>query len=128
MRTLAFGAALLLFLQSSGTLAMAEEPKADNTAQNRGATEKDAVTAEKQGNSDVEVKVLANIRKSVMDDEGLSMNAKNAKILYSAKKGIVTLRGPVDSQAEKTRVGELAKGCSGVTRVKNELTVAAKKK
>ncbi len=126
MRTLAFGTAFLLVLQIFGTSVMAEEPKADNTAQNRGATEKDAVTAEKQSNSELDVKVLANVRKSIMDDEGLSVNAKNAKILY--KKGVVTLRGPVDSESEKTRLADLAKACSGVTKVKNQLTVAPKSK
>ncbi len=126
MRTLAFGTAFLLVLQIFGTSVMAEEPKADNTAQNRGATEKDAVTAEKQSNSELDVKVLANVRKSIMDDEGLSVNAKNAKILY--KKGVVTLRGPVDSESEKNRLADLAKACSGVTKVKNQLTVAPKSK
>jgi osmotically-inducible protein OsmY len=53
------------------------------------------------------------------------MDAKNAKILFS--KGVVTLRGPVDSDTEKSKLEELAKGCSGVTSVKNLLTVSPKK-
>ncbi len=116
----------LLVSLSCGTIAFAKEaPKADNTAQNKGALRKDAVTAEKQGNSKSKVEMLAEVRKSVEATDGLSMDAKNVKILYS--KGLVTLRGPVDSDAEKAKVEEVAKACAGVTEVKNLLTVAVKK-
>lgn len=124
MRIDAAGACLLVLL-AIGSRALAEDaPKADNTAQNHGALRKDAVTAEKQRNSKDDVTILASIRKSIMEEKTLSMNAKNVKILYS--KGLVTLRGPVDSDAEKSRVAELAKDCSGVSSVKNLITVAAK--
>jgi osmotically-inducible protein OsmY len=110
---------------NSMAVAIAKEaPKADNTAQNQGATRNDAVTPQKQGNSKSDVTVLAEVRKSVMAEKELSMDAKNVKILYS--KGLVTLRGPVDSEEEKTKVQDLAKACSGVTSVKNMLTVAPK--
>ncbi len=124
MRIVAAAGCLLVVL-SVGNIAWAEKaPKADNTAQNKGATRKDAVTAEKQSNKKSDVKALAEIRKSIMADKDLSMDAKNIKILFS--KGLVTLRGAVDSAEEKARVEELAKGCSCVTSVKNMLTVAAK--
>jgi osmotically-inducible protein OsmY len=126
MRTLALGAACLLVLLNIGNDALAKSaPKADNTAQNSGALQKDAVTAEKQGNSSNEVAVLAAIRKSIMAEKGLSMDAQNVKIVYS-KKGLVILRGPVDSVDEKAKVAELAKSCAGVTTIKNQLTVAVK--
>lgn len=102
-----------------------DAPEADNSAQNVGATRKDAVTAEKQNNAKSNVEALAEIRKAIVGDDNLSMNAKNAKILFS--KGLVTLKGPVDSESEKAKVEELAKSCSAVTSVKNMLTVAPKK-
>jgi len=102
-----------------------DAPEADNSAQNVGATRKDAVTAEKQNNVKSNVETLAAIRKAIVDQDGLSMNAKNAKILFS--KGLVTLKGPVDSESEKAKVEEIAKSCSAVTSVKNMLTVAPKK-
>ena len=118
------GTCLLVFL-SMGLMASAKDAvKADNTAQNNGSMRKDAVTAEKQGNSKSDVIVLAEVRKSVEAEKELSTDAKNVKILYS--KGLVTLRGPVDSDAEKAKIEELAKACSGVTSVKNLLTVAKK--
>jgi len=126
MQKLLSGSACLLVLLSEGSAVLAKDlPKADNTAQNAAALDKGAVTAEKQGNSKNEVEVLASIRKSIIAEKGLSMDAQNCKILYS-KRGLVILRGPVDSVEEKVKVGELAKCCAGVTSIKNELTVAAK--
>jgi hyperosmotically inducible periplasmic protein len=123
-RVASFAACLFVSLSMGSVASAAEPPKADNTAQNEGAMRKDAVTAEKQGNRKSQVKVLAEVRKSIMAEKELSMDAKNVKILFS--KGLVTLRGPVDSESEKTKVEEVAKGCSGVTAVKNLLTVAEK--
>ena len=121
-----FAGASLMILLSIGCPAIAENtPKADNTAQNRGVLQKDSVTADKQGNSSEEVTVLAEIRKAIMAKKGLSMDAQNVKIVYS-KDGRVILRGPVDSKSEKAEICKLVKVCSGVTSVKNELTVAVK--
>ena len=124
MKQIAFYAALLSALNFSAVALADQSPKADNTAQNIGATSKDAVTAEKQKNGKNQVTLLADIRKAIMAEKGLSMDAKNIKILYS--KGIATLIGPVDSDAEKIKVEELAMGCNGVTSVKNLVTVAPK--
>jgi hyperosmotically inducible periplasmic protein len=125
MRKLIAATCLVVALGVVGDAAFAKEaPKADNTAQNKGATRSDAVTAEKQSNKKSDVEALAEIRKTIVDDKDLSMDAKNVKILFS--KGRVTLRGAVDSETEKTRVAELAKGCSRVTEIKNLLTVATK--
>ncbi len=123
MRKIAVLAALLLSL-STGIALAKDATKADNSEQNKGSTQKDAVTAEKQGNRKSDVEALAEIRKTIVGTDGLSMDAKNAKILYS--KGRVTLKGPVVSEDEKNKVEELAKGCAGVTSVKNMLTIAPK--
>lgn len=124
MRIFAGGACLLVLL-NAGSMALADEaPKADNTAQNHGALENDSVTAEKQKNYKSDVKVLARLRRSIMDEKGLSMDAQNVKILYSD--GQVILRGPVNSENEKSRIEAVIKNCSDVTSIKNELTVAVK--
>jgi hyperosmotically inducible protein len=126
MRTIATLCACLLVSLSSGSVALAADPpKADNSAQNQGAGDKDAVTAEKQGNKKSDVKMLAEVRKAIVKDKTLSMDAKNVKILYS--QGCVTLKGPVDSDDEKAKVEEIAKGCAGVTSVTDMITVAPKK-
>lgn len=125
MRRLTAAAACLVALLSINAASAEDAPKADNTAQNKGATQDDAVTAEKQSNAKSDVEALAEVRRTIVDNKNLSMNAKNCKILF--KKGAVTLRGAVDSEEEKAKVEELAKSCGCVTSVKNLLTVAAKK-
>jgi osmotically-inducible protein OsmY len=85
---------------------------------------KDAVTAEKQSNKKSQVKSLAWIRRHVVHDRALSMNAKNVKILFAD--GVVTLQGPVESDGEKTRVEAIARSYSGTKSVVNELTVLKK--
>lgn len=124
MRKIAILGCLLLAMNGVAVDAK-EAPKADNSAQNAGAERRNAVTAERQDNKKSNVEILAQIRRTIMDDNGLSMNAKNAKILF--KNGLVTLKGPVDSDSEKARLEELAKSCSNVSSVKNMLTVAHKK-
>ncbi|MDR3613558.1 MAG: BON domain-containing protein [Candidatus Obscuribacterales bacterium] len=127
MRIFASAAALFFLLVSANAQAEAKAPKADNTAQNQGATQPDAVNADKQAmdNKKSDVQVLAEVRKSIMAEKELSTDAKNCKLRYM-KDGKLILRGPVDSDQEKTKVAELAAACSGVTTVQNELTVAPK--
>lgn len=103
----------------------AKAVKADNTKQNRGALEENAVVADQQGNGKEQIKILANIRRVIMRQKDLSMNAKNIKILVSDS-NFAVLRGPVDSAAEKERLEELVKTCKGVTGIKTELSIAAK--
>jgi hyperosmotically inducible periplasmic protein len=125
MRKIVSTTACFMVSMTSMTIAIAQDtPKADNTAQNKGATRRSAVTAQKQGNSKSDIAVLAELRKTVVADRDLSMDAKNVKILYH--RGLATLRGPVDSEEEKTKVYELIKASNGVTSVKNLLTVAHK--
>jgi len=102
-----------LLLSSSGAMAQ----KADNSIQNRG----ESITAEKQPNDKSDVKALANIRRSIVHEKGLSMGAKNVKILFS--NGTATLIGPVANDDEKSRVEQIVKKCSCVTAVDNQMTV-----
>jgi osmotically-inducible protein OsmY len=93
---------------------------ADNTARNaeiNTATE----TPTAQGENPADREITASIRKSVVDDNSLSVNAHNVKIITDA--GIVTLRGPVKSDQEKQTIEAKAKQVAGVTRVNNLLEV-----
>ncbi len=49
-----------------------------------------------QSNDPADIKMTADIRKMVVDDDSLSMAAKNVKIITIA--GVVTLRGPVNTR------------------------------
>ena len=104
------------------TTAPATVPDADNTARNKLDRDAAAKTPMDQSNSTDDIKVTADIRRAIMEDKTLSTNAKNCKII-TEKAGTVTLRGPVDSQAEKDAIDAKAKSIAGVRTVINELEV-----
>jgi hypothetical protein len=93
-------------------------PDADNTARN---ADNPAADVTNQSETEADVRISAAIRKSVTDDKALSVNAHNVKITTS--NGIVTLRGPVKSEMEKSTIEAKAKAVAGVTRVENLLEV-----
>ncbi len=97
---------------------------ADNTKKNERDRDSNTLTPGDQGGSEGDRNLTAEIRKAVVGADGLSMDAKNVKII--TKDGVVTLRGPVASADEKTKIDGLAKGVAGVKSVDNQLEVAAK--
>lgn len=99
------------------------KPAADNTERNEYDQKTGALTPGDQGESEADRELTRQVRQSVMQEDGLSMNAKNVKII--TQNGVVTLRGPVDSDTEKSRIASLAQSASGAKRVDNQLQVAA---
>jgi len=77
-----------------------------------------------QSNSKADIDITASIRRAIMEDKSMSMNAQNVKIITAA--GVTTLRGPVNSQAEKDAIEAKAKAVAGVTRVDNQIEVTNK--
>jgi osmotically-inducible protein OsmY len=94
----------------------------DNTANNKRDQNANTPTPIDQSNDSKDIEISAQIRRAIMDDASMSTNAKNIKII-TAKGGAVTLRGVVDSQAEKDAVEAKAKGVAGVQSVDNQLEV-----
>jgi hyperosmotically inducible periplasmic protein len=92
-------------------------PAADNTARN--ADNPTAPTPPDQVESEADLQISANIRKAIVADDSLSTNAQNVKIVTAG--GIVTLRGPVKTQQEKSTIETKAKQVAGVTQVNNLL-------
>ena len=74
-----------------------------------------------QGNNAEDIRITAQIRKEVVANHGLSMNAKNVKII--TQNGKVTLRGPVNTQEEKDTIGDIATRIAQAGNVDNELEV-----
>ena len=68
------------------------------------------------------MRVTQEIRRAVVADDSLSTNAHNVKIITVG--GVVTLRGPVNSPDERSRIQEKAQQVAGVKRVDNQLEVA----
>jgi hyperosmotically inducible protein len=101
----------------------AGESVLENTERNvrdRGDT---TLTPEDQKETESDVKITADIRKAVVADDSLSVNAHNVKII--TRNGVVTLRGPVESEAESLKLGLIAKQTAGVTQVDNQLEIKA---
>lgn len=96
-------------------------PAADNTARNERDADGGTVTPFDQGQSGPDIEITAQIRRAVLEDQALSANADNVKIITSG--GMVTLRGPVASEAEKAAVEAKAKAVAGVTDVVNQLEI-----
>lgn len=65
------------------------------------------------------------IRQALMDDETLSINAKNIKI--TTANGVVTLRGVVITEKEKGQIHRKIKGIEGVKEVDNRLEASENK-
>lgn len=93
----------------------------DNTAMNERDRDDAMPTPMDQGQSEMDLAITQSIRRSVIADESLSMDAKNAKIITLER--AVALRGPVASEDEKARVGRLAENTPNVVKVFNLLEV-----
>jgi hyperosmotically inducible periplasmic protein len=96
-------------------------PAADNTKQN----DRDRATTPTADNAVAnasDLDVTQKIRKAVIDDGSLSTNAHNCKIVV--QEGVVTLVGPVASQAERAKVEQIAVAVvGGDHKVLNQLEV-----
>jgi len=120
---------LTIICLSSLTLSlMAEDnssPAADNSSRNERDRSGQTQTSGDQSNSRADIQTTAAIRRAVIHDDSLSTTAKNVKII--TENGIVTLRGPVMGEAEKTKIVELARTHAGNAKVKDQLEVKASK-
>jgi osmotically-inducible protein OsmY len=92
---------------------------ADNTGRNERDRELDTLTPGDQEENESDRAITQRVRQGVMEQDRLSTNAKNVKII--TRDGVVTLRGPVDSAEEKTLVAQIARKTSGVKNVENQL-------
>jgi osmotically-inducible protein OsmY len=119
-----FRALAVLGALGVSSLAAADDRAPDNTAQNNPDRSKEgrSPTADQAKNDKSDVELAAKIRRSVVADRGLSLNAHNVKIIVDS--GIVTLKGPVKSNAEKMSVEKKASEVVGVENVRNEIEVA----
>jgi hyperosmotically inducible periplasmic protein len=116
MRTSIF-AMLVAIVALAACKSSKDTPAADNTARNEGV----AKTADNAVNSAGDRDITQKIRKAIMDDGSLSTNAHNSKIIV--ENGTVTLAGPVASDAERTKLEQIAVANAGDRKVINQLEV-----
>ncbi len=94
----------------------------DNSGRNERDRNDATKTAGDQSESEADRTISQNIRKAVTSDDSVSTNGKNVKII--TVDGVVTLRGPVKSEAEKTNIAAKAQQIAGVKNVENQLEIA----
>ena len=118
---------LTLICLSVWTLSLLAEdnssPDADNSGRNERDRSGETQTSGDQANNRTDIQTTAAIRRALTDDGSLSMTAKNIKII--TENGVVTLRGPVMSEAEKTKIVELARAHAGNAKIDDQLEVKA---
>lgn len=123
MNKMVVAIALVLALTGWMRKASAENYPADNTGKNVRDRGGDTLTSGNQSGSKPDMRITQTIRKAIVADKTLSTDAHNVKII--TVDGVVTLRGPVKSTAEKSRIAAKAKHVAGVRRVDNQLEVAS---
>jgi len=70
-----------------------------------------------------DLQLTADIRRSLIKDKSLSMEAHNVQIL--SEHGMVTLKGSVANETERDHVTQIATTIAGPNNVKAELSVKA---
>ena len=93
-------------------------------AEDRSRMGNDDMTAFDQSESSEHIKITADVRRAIMNDDSLSTSAKNCTVVTDAN-GMVTLSGSVNTQAEKDAIEAKAKAVVGASRVTNRLEVNA---
>jgi osmotically-inducible protein OsmY len=102
----------------------ATHPAADNSRRN--AEDSPALVGPfDQGNGAEDIRITQEIRKGLMNDGQLSIDAQNIKVI--TRDGQVVLRGPVDNAVECRRVEQIAIGVAGVQKVDNQTETIAPK-
>jgi hyperosmotically inducible periplasmic protein len=114
-----------LSVVSLAALADNEKTKPDNTAINERDRSSETKTSGDQSNSSADLKTTQAIRQALMKDGELSTTAKNIKVITANNH--VTLRGPVKTAQEKSKIDQLAKSAAGGAQVDNQLDVKGSK-
>jgi hyperosmotically inducible periplasmic protein len=109
----------------AGPIQQEQQPAPDNTKTNQADASKNAKTADQQKMNPADRETTKKIRSALMDDKSLSTYAHNIKIITTD--GMVTLKGPVRSEEEKSAIEVKARQIAGDSNVTNNLTVAPPK-
>jgi osmotically-inducible protein OsmY len=99
----------------------ATRTKADNSVVNKRDASPHELTAQDQPMLSGSTETARKIRAELTSDSALSTYAKNVKVIVI--EDLITLKGPVTSEAEKTKVVRTAKQAAPSFRVENQLQV-----
>jgi hyperosmotically inducible periplasmic protein len=98
-----------------------DQNAADNTKVNERDRDAATLTPEDQGNNESDLGITQRIRQTIVATDSLTMTEKNVKVI--TVDGVVTLRGPVESEQSKVALASIAKDATGVKRVDDQLEV-----
>ena len=113
---------LLSIVPSTGyTQTGSPSATADNTAVNVRDRKDELPLSTDQPNNKADLALAAKVRQAIVADRSLSVSAHNIKLVVAS--GVATLRGPVATAGERTRLGDIASKVDGVARVDNQLDV-----
>jgi osmotically-inducible protein OsmY len=112
------------FVQSEDTRTPTAQTAPDNTGKNVRDRDDKTLTPFDQSESEADRTLTQRIRQAVVDDDSLSTNAKNVKII--SVNGRVTLRGPVASEQEKAAIATKAQQIAGADKVDDQLEITGK--
>jgi osmotically-inducible protein OsmY len=110
------GVTILGSLFMAGTLAISAQAP-DNSANNK----QPGMTADQQSNAATDRTTTQSNRKALMADKSLSAYAHNVKIV--TRDGMVTLKGPVNTEDEKQKVVAAAAQVVDPKQIDDQLTV-----
>jgi osmotically-inducible protein OsmY len=114
-----------VFAMRAGLIAaIAAWPFAGAIAAGYGDAKGNTVTTEGQPQNKRDEKLMQRVRKSINDEKSLSVDAKNIKVV--SVNGKLTLRGPVQSAAERDLITRRASDIAGMENVDDQLKVVAK--
>jgi hyperosmotically inducible protein len=99
---------------------MVRDGDASNTGINQRDRDDQTLTPMDQMNNESDLKITQEIRQALMKGE-FSMDAKNIKVI--TRNGTVTLRGPVETAAEREEINALVKAMPGIKSIDNQLEV-----
>jgi len=119
LRTVAIGVGLAAL--SFGGTPMLTQARSLQQPDNTSANKQQTTTADQQKETAEDRELAQKIRKSIVGDKSLSTYGHNVKVIV--RNGVVTLKGPVQSEDEKKNIGAKAADVAGADKVQNELTV-----
>ena len=98
---------------------------ADNTKTNQRDRNQNEPTADQQKENGTDRVLAQQVRRALLKDKSLSTYAHNIKVI--AQNGVVTLKGPVQSDQEKQAIeAKAAEVAGGPDKIKSEIDVANK--
>jgi sporulation protein YlmC with PRC-barrel domain len=116
-----FDAAAWLSASPTGPIAIFQYDLTDEAALRRPPNQQDQLASSDPTEGQSDRRISQQLRQALMRDDSLSMSAKNVKIITSA--GEVTLRGAVNSEAERDTVLRIAHELAGGENVIDRLEV-----